>query len=96
MKQAMAQEDCPIPVKNLNGRHEKDCCHDTHGLIKLTNLQNSITHIELAKLYPVAFVTFAPYQSLFNNYSNTSPLFSDHSPPLIKPNRTVKFHSFLI
>ena len=96
MEQAMNQEDCPIPLKKLIDNHKKDCCHDSHDLIKLTNLQNSITHIELAKIYPVDVVTFTPYQSLFNNQSNNSTLASDRSPPLIEPDRTVKYHTFLI
>lgn len=92
MEQAMSQQDCPIPVQ----KHEKGCCHDTHELVKLNNLQNSIYHIELAKLFPVSVMAFIPYQPAYNTDLNTSTFVLSHSPPLVEPDRTVKFQSFLI
>ena len=96
MEQAMSQQECPVPVKDHNSKPVKGCCHDTHELVKLTNLQNSIFHIELAKLFPVSSIAFVPYQRAYNADTHTSSVVLSHSPPLVEPDRTVKFHSFLI
>ena len=87
--------NCHEKTYCLNQDENNGCCHNHHELIKLKNIQNAISHIELIKLFSVSQLNFGPYFFRFANTLKTyfSPL---HDPPFIQTDRVIEFHSFLI
>ena len=92
----MAIETCPTTTDPANKSQSKGCCHDTHEIVKLNNIQNSFSHFELVKLYPVSSIIFAPYISELNYNTQPAALLYSHSPPLIQPDKSIVYHSLLI
>ncbi len=92
----LSEDDCPLSMSKMVNGHKKSGCHDTHEIVRLKNVQNTISHLVLAKIFSVSTITFLPYISLFENFSQSQALRVSHSPPLIQTDKNIKFHSFLI
>ncbi len=71
------------------------CCHNDHELIKFKNLQNTFSHLELLKLFPIYILSFGSY--CFPIERTSKSYFSlIHDPPFKKTDKVVDFHTFLI
>lgn len=90
---SMAMTMCPVTSKTNS---KKGCCHTTRELVKLNNVQNSISHLELVKLFPAALISLVPYFSFFNQTSTTKSCFGFHSPPYLSADKRIGFRSLII